>query len=129
MQIDSVKKYLTSSVKTPYFLFISDGQYATAMDGLSVLGLDFVPMSGFCNNDDKMPDIDGLLTYIKAADVNANGKKFVVTGLGEFPVLPLLIMDVAVSLGLVRALASLLLAALGLLFRCLFLLLSHCVPP
>ena len=38
-------------------------------------------MSGFCNNDDKMPDIDGLLTYIKA---NANGKKFVVTGLGEF---------------------------------------------
>jgi hypothetical protein len=79
MQIDSVKKYLTSSVKTPYFLFISDEQYATAMDELSVLGLDFVPMSGFCNNDDKMPDIDGLLTYI-----NANGKKFVVTGLGEF---------------------------------------------
>lgn len=84
MQIDSVKKYLRSSVKTPYFLFISDGQYATAMDDLSVLGLDFVPMSSFCNNDDRMPDIDGLLTYIKAADVNANGKKFVVTGLGEF---------------------------------------------
>lgn len=84
MQIDSVKKYLTSSVQTPYFLFISDGQYATAMDGLSVLELDFVPMSGFCNNEDKMPDIDGLFTYIKAADVNAKGKKFVVTGLGEF---------------------------------------------
>lgn len=82
MQFDSVKKYLTSSVKTPYFLFISDEQYATAMDELSVLGLDFLPMSGFCNNDDKMPDIDGLLTYI--ADVKANGKKFVVTGLGEF---------------------------------------------
>ena len=82
MQIDSVKKYLTSSVEKtpyPYFLFISDGQYATAMDELSVLGLDFVPVSGFCNNDDKMPDIDGLLTYIKAA-----GKKYVVTGLGEF---------------------------------------------
>ncbi|OGQ95916.1 MAG: hypothetical protein A2521_02985 [Deltaproteobacteria bacterium RIFOXYD12_FULL_57_12] len=84
MQIDSVKKYLTSSVKTPYFLFICDGQYATAIYELSVLGLDPVPMSGFCNNDDKMPDIDGLLTYIKAADVNANGKRFVVTGLGEF---------------------------------------------
>lgn len=80
MQIDSVKKYLTSSVNTPYFLFISDGQYATAMDELSFLGLDFVPVSGFCNSDDKMPDIDGLLTYI----VNTNGKKFVVTGLGEF---------------------------------------------
>ena len=84
MRINSVKKYLTSSVKTPYFLFISDGQYATAMDELSVLGLDFVPMSGFCNSDDKMPDIDGLLTYIEAADVSAKGKKFVVTGLGEF---------------------------------------------
>lgn len=84
MQIDSVKGYLTSSVKTPYFLFISDGQYSTAMDELSVLGLDCVQMSGFCNNDDKMPDIDGLLTYINVADVNANGKKFVVTGLGEF---------------------------------------------
>lgn len=84
MQIDSVKKYLTSSVKTPYFLFISDRQYATAMDELSVLGLDFVTMSGFCNNDDRMPDIDGLFTYIKAAGENGNSKKFVVTGLGEF---------------------------------------------
>lgn len=84
MQIDSVKKYLTSSVRTPYFLFISDGQYETTMNELSVLGLDFVPTSGFCNNDDRMPDIDGLLTYIKAANVTENEKKYVVTGLGEF---------------------------------------------
>jgi len=84
MQIDSIKKYLTSSVKTPYFLFISDGQYKTAIDELSLLGLDFVQMSGFCGGDDKLPDIDGLLTYIEAADVNAKSKKFVVTGLGEY---------------------------------------------
>ncbi len=85
MQLDSVKKYLTSTVKTPYFLFISDGQYSTVMDELSVLGIDFVKLSSFCNSDDKMPDIDGLLNHIEAADVNANkGKKFVVTGLGEF---------------------------------------------
>ncbi|MFA7382861.1 MAG: BREX-4 system phosphatase PglZ [Desulfurivibrionaceae bacterium] len=84
MQFASVNEYLTSPVETPYFLFISDEQYATAIDGLSALGLDFVPMSHFCYNDDKMPDIDGLLTYIQAADVNAMGKKFVVTGLGEF---------------------------------------------
>lgn len=84
MQIDSVKKYLTSSVKTPYFLFISDGQYATAMDELSILGLDPVPMSDFCNNDDKTPDIDGLFSYIKAEGENGNRKKFVVKGLGEF---------------------------------------------
>jgi hypothetical protein len=84
MQIDSVKKYLTSSVKTPFFLFISDDQYKTAIDELSVLGLDFVQMSEFCGGDDKLPDVDGLLTYIEAADVNAKSKKFVVTGLGEY---------------------------------------------
>lgn len=84
MQIDSVKKYLKSTVKTPFFLFISDEQYVPVKDELSSLGLDFVPMSRFCNNDDRIPDIDGLLTYIQTADVNANEKKFVVTGLGEF---------------------------------------------
>ena len=84
MQIDSVKKYLTSSVKMPYFLFISDGQYKSAINELLVLGLDFVQMSDFCSGDDKLPDMDGLLTYIEAVDVNAKGKKFVVKGLGEY---------------------------------------------
>jgi hypothetical protein len=84
MQIDPVKRYLKSSVKTPYFLFISDDQYKTAIDELSVLDLDFVQMSDFCGGDDKLPDIDGLLTYIEAADVNAKSKKFFVTGLGEY---------------------------------------------
>ncbi len=86
MQIESVKKYLTSSVKTPYFLFISDGQYASAIDELLVLGLAFVNMSSFCNDDDddKLPDLDGLLNHIKTADVNAMDKKFVIKGLGEY---------------------------------------------
>jgi len=80
MKNDSVKNYLTSSVKTPFFLFISDAQYAIAMNELSLMGFDPVQMSGFCNNNDKMPDIDGLISYIE----NGNSKKFVVTGLGEF---------------------------------------------
>jgi hypothetical protein len=84
MHTDRVKRYLTSSVKTPYFLFISDDQYKTILDELSMLGLDFVQISGFCGGDDKLPDIDGLFTYIEAADVNAKSKKFVVTGLGEY---------------------------------------------
>lgn len=84
MQIDSVKSFLNSTVKTPYFLFISDRHYLSAIDELKVCGLDTVPMSGFCSGNDKIPDIDALFTYIEAADVNAIGKKFVVTGLGEF---------------------------------------------
>lgn len=83
MPIDSVKKYLKSTVQTPYFLFVSDGQYATVMEDLSFLGFDFVPMSDFCNGDDKLPDIDELFTYINAAGANT-GKQLVVTGLGEF---------------------------------------------
>ncbi len=39
-----------------------------------MLGLDFVKMSDFCGGDDKLPDIDGLLTYIGEADVNAKSK-------------------------------------------------------
>lgn len=84
MQIDSVKKYLASSDKTPFFLFVSDGQYASAIAELSVLGLDFVQMSSFCSGNDKLPDIDGLLSYIEAIDVNTKGNKFVVTGFGEY---------------------------------------------
>ncbi len=84
MQIDPVKRYLKSSVKLPYFLFISDDQYKIAIDELSLLGLDFVLMSDFCGGDDKLPDIDRLLTYIEAADVNAKSKKFFVKGLGEY---------------------------------------------
>jgi hypothetical protein len=85
MQIASVKGYLESSVNTPpYFLFISDRQYKAVLEELSGLGLDFIPMSGFCSSEDKPPDVDRLITYIEAADVNAKRKKFVVTGLGEF---------------------------------------------
>jgi len=84
MMLDSVNGYLTSTVKTPYFLFIGDGQYLAAIDDLQACGLAFVPMSSFCRDDDKLPDVDGLLSHIEAADVNVDGKKFVVTGLGEF---------------------------------------------
>ncbi|MDL2264145.1 BREX-4 system phosphatase PglZ [Synergistaceae bacterium OttesenSCG-928-I11] len=84
MIIDLVKNYLTSTVKTPYFLFISDEQYSSAIEELRLCGLNFVPMSDFCSSSDKIPDVDGLFSYIEAADVNVKGKKFVVTGLGEF---------------------------------------------
>jgi hypothetical protein len=82
--MDSANAYLTSTVKTPYFLFISDERYLSVIDELKACGLSFVPMSGFCGDDDKLPDIDGLLSHIEATDMNVSGKRFVVTGLGEF---------------------------------------------
>lgn len=84
MRFEAVNKYLSSTVKTPFFLFVSDGQYASATDELSVLGLTFVKVSDFCGGDDKLPDIDGLLERIRTADVNTKDKKLVVVGLGEY---------------------------------------------
>jgi hypothetical protein len=84
MLIDSVNDYLTSTVKTPYFIFISDKEYLPAVDELKALGLDFVQVSNFCGANDKLPDIDRLQRHIKSFDTKTNGKKFVVTGLGEY---------------------------------------------
>lgn len=84
MEIDLVKKYLSSKEKRPYFMFISDEQYLSAINELKICGLNFVPMSSFCNSEDKIPDIDALFSHIEAADINVTGKKLVVTGLGEF---------------------------------------------
>ena len=81
---DSVKKCLTSSVKTPFFLFIGDDQYKSAIDELSLLGFDFVRTSTFCSGDDKLPDIDRLIADIREADAIAKNKRLVVTGLGEY---------------------------------------------
>ena len=79
-----VKSYLASQVQQPYFLFVSDGMYMPVLDVMKILGMDVVPISSFCRGDDKIPSIDGLLSYIKLADLTAVGKKIVVTGLGEF---------------------------------------------
>jgi len=83
MWIQAINKYLSSSVKTPYFLVVGDGQYKDVRDKLSELGLTFVKVSDYCGGNDKLPDIDGLLERLKTADVNA-GDKLVVIGLGEY---------------------------------------------
>jgi hypothetical protein len=84
MSIEKVNRYLTSSVSTPYFFFVGDGGYQDAKEKLSELGLSIVRVSDYCRNDDKLPDIDGLLEQLTTADVNVNGKKMVVVGLGEY---------------------------------------------
>lgn len=80
MWIQAINKYLSSSVKTPYFLVVGDGQYKDVRDKLSELGLTFVKVSEYCGGDDKLPDIDGLVERLKTADVD----KLVVIGLGEY---------------------------------------------
>lgn len=81
---DSVKKCLTFSVKTPFFLFIGDVQYKSAIDELLLWGFDSVRTSAFCSDDDRLPDIDRLIADIREADSIARNKRLVVTGLGEY---------------------------------------------
>jgi hypothetical protein len=83
MIIESVDKYLKSPVEEPYFLFVSDESYKSIKENLSISGFDSVPTSDFCNSDDKLPDLDELLTYIKSEGESNKGKRIVVTGLGE----------------------------------------------
>lgn len=83
MQLEAVSKYLTSSVKTPYFLFVSDGQLTSVVEELSVLGFVSVKVSTFCKYD-KFPDTDELFERIKTADVNAKDNKLFILGLGEY---------------------------------------------
>ena len=82
--IQAVNKYLTSDVKTPFFLVVDDGQYVSIKNKLSELELSFVKVSDYCSHDDKLPDIDSLLERLKTADRNASDNKLVVVGLGEY---------------------------------------------
>jgi len=84
MSIEKISKYLTSNVRTPYFFFIGDGEYQGVKDKMSELGLNIIKVSDYCRNEDKLPDIDGLIEQLKTADVSANGKKMAVIGLGEY---------------------------------------------
>ena len=84
MLLKEIKKYLDSEVFTPYFLFISDNQYSSTLNELSMEGLSFVELSDFCSADDKVPDIDNLLNYITNISNCTDNKKLVLKGLGEY---------------------------------------------
>ena len=80
MSIERVCKYLVSNVNKPYFLAVGDLQYQGVKGKLSEFGLKTLRVSDYCRNDDKMPDIDGLLEQLKAPDLNLSENKFVVIG-------------------------------------------------
>jgi hypothetical protein len=83
-EAEAVKKYLSSGVKTPFFLVVGDEQYICVKEELSAFGLTFVKVSDFCDGEDKPPNIDNLIEQIKTADTSANGKKITVIGIGEY---------------------------------------------
>jgi hypothetical protein len=79
----AIEKYTLSKVKMPYFLFVSDAMYDSAKSVLSESAFTFIKLSEFCGDYDKPPDIDGLVEYLKTADVDGRHGKLAVLGLGE----------------------------------------------
>jgi hypothetical protein len=86
MDIKAVETYLASSskVRSPFFLFVGDADYKSVQNELLQKLLVSVPMSQFCGANDRIPSVDTLEDYIRMSDIDASGKKFFITGLGEY---------------------------------------------
>ncbi len=84
MLVQAVNRYISSNIRAPYFLFIGDRHYKSVKDKLAELGFSIVLVSDYCSSNDKLPDIDSLLEYLKAAGLNATDNKLAVIGLGEY---------------------------------------------
>lgn len=84
MSIDKIRKYLASNANTPFFAFLGDVEYTGLKDKVSELGLEVIRTSDFCRADDKLPDIDGLIEKIKAAEADVRSSDMAVIGLGEY---------------------------------------------
>jgi hypothetical protein len=84
MSFEKVRRYFSSSVSTPYYFFVGDGDYQDIKEKLTEFGFSIIRVSDYCRNDDKLPDMDGLIEQLSTASVNAISKKWVVVGLGEY---------------------------------------------
>ena len=77
MSIDKVNTYLTSSVKTPFFYFVGDSRYQDAKEKLAEMGFSIIRVSDYCQNNDKLPDIDKLFDQLTTSDEHTSENKMV----------------------------------------------------
>ena len=84
MPLEAVKQYLSSDIRSPFFLVVGDEQYGRVRDEITGLGFGVVRVSEYCGAKDKPPNLDSLRNRLKTADINADDKMIVVVGLGEY---------------------------------------------
>jgi hypothetical protein len=84
MSIEAVRQYISSDVRSPFFLAVGDEQYNNVKNKVTELGFDTVRISDYCGASDKPPNLDDLRDRLKTADINVNDKKLMVVGLGEY---------------------------------------------
>lgn len=83
MSVKIINKYLTSNVSSPYFFVIGDSDYHNTINTLYELGFSIIKVSEYCGGQDKLPDIDSLIEYIKNLQ-NEDDKRIAIIGLGEY---------------------------------------------
>jgi hypothetical protein len=79
-----ISRYLDSIRGLPFFYFVGDEDYLSALEELKQIGLKVLRVSEFCNKDDKFPDIDSIVDCLHTLDIDYTDNKFVVIGLGEY---------------------------------------------
>jgi hypothetical protein len=84
MPMEAVRQYLSSDLRSPFFLVVGDERYNDVKDEITGLGFGIVRVSDYCDAKDKPPNLDSLRDRLKTADINANDKKLAVVGLGEY---------------------------------------------
>lgn len=84
MLCQEISRYLDSIKGLPFFYFVGDEDYLSALEELKQIGLKVLRISDFCNKDDKFPDIDNLIDCLHTLDIDYTDNKFVVIGLGEY---------------------------------------------
>lgn len=71
-------------MNTPFFAVVGDTDYAGIKRELLLAGLDVIRLSEHCSDSDKRPNFDNLREQLQTLDVNFDGKRVVVLGVGEY---------------------------------------------
>lgn len=80
----AITTYLKSNVNTPFFAVVGDNDYVRIKSELSLAGVDVIRLSEHCSAVDKRPNLDNLREQLQTLDVNFDGKRVVVLGVGEY---------------------------------------------
>ncbi len=82
--LEAAKEYLDAGDQAmPFFVFVGDEQYRNAKSELLGFGLSEVRLSDYCHEADRLPDLGKMLGELGTAQ----GRKLLVTGLGEYLIL------------------------------------------
>lgn len=79
-----VDRYLKSAKYYPFFITVGDENYCDIINELSDIGSDFIKLSAYCKDDDKLPDLDVLYEQLKTAKTMSGASAVTILGLGEY---------------------------------------------